>query len=455
MAIIILSYQISVLYWIFYLHKDVENVAVKFAADNLLPLTILSFGFVVIYQYAGIYDSFRSKKLRDEFRQLMLAHFTGTGLVVGMMFILKIRDFSRGVAVSFLIVSVILLMTKRIILRQFLRSMRKKGYNQKFVLIIGDGNLAQKYTANIRSNPEFGLKCIGYVGRSGKNLGIKRLGGYEDLSLIIEKYSPDEIVIALESDAADNINDVIGTCEEMGVCTNIIPMYNDYLPACATIDVVGDVRLINIREVSLNIVFNSAVKRCFDILFSCAVIIITSPALIITALCVKLSGPGPVLFKQTRVGKDRKPFTMLKFRSMQVNDSSDTAWSTNRDSRVTPFGAFIRKFSIDELPQFFNVLRGEMSVVGPRPELPYYVEIYKHTVPHYMTKHQVKPGITGWAQVNGCRGDTSIEDRISYDIWYIENWSMLLDVKIILMTVFGGMVNSEENLRRRRAKKSK
>ena len=241
----------------------------------------------------------------------------------------------------------------------------------------------------------------------------------------------------------------------MGVCTNIIPMYNDYLPACATIDVVGDVRLINIREVSLNIVFNSAVKRCFDILFSCAVIIITSPALIITALCVKLSGPGPVLFKQTRVGKDRKPFTMLKFRSMQVNDSSDTAWSTNRDSRVTPFGAFIRKFSIDELPQFFNVLRGEMSVVGPRPELPYYVEIYKHTVPHYMTKHQVKPGITGWAQVNGCRGDTSIEDRISYDIWYIENWSMLLDVKIILMTVFGGMVNSEENLRRRRAKKSK
>ena len=137
---------------------------------------------------------------------------------------------------------------------------------------------------------------------------------------------------------------------------------------------------------------------------------------------------------------------MYKFRSMRVNDSSDTAWSKSRDSRITPFGAFIRKFSLDELPQFFNVLKGDMSVVGPRPELPFFVQQYRDTVPRYMIKHQVKPGITGWAQVNGYRGDTSIAGRIDYDLWYIENWSLFLDIKIILLTVFGGMINGEKNL---------
>ena len=175
-------------------------------------------------------------------------------------------------------------------------------------------------------------------------------------------------------------------------------------------------------------------------------LLLLSPLMLAIAFGVKLSSPGPVLFKQKRVGKERKTFTMYKFRSMCVNSQSDTAWSRNRDSRTTPFGAFIRKFSLDELPQFFNVLKGEMSVVGPRPELPYFVEQYKDVIPLYMVKHQVKPGLTGWAQVNGYRGDTSIENRIEYDIWYIENWSIYLDVKIIFMTIFGGMVNSEKNL---------
>ena len=187
-------------------------------------------------------------------------------------------------------------------------------------------------------------------------------------------------------------------------------------------------------------------KRCFDFLFAGTVLLLLSPLMLVIAMGVKLSGPGPVLFKQERVGKERKVFTMYKFRSMRVNSQADTAWSRDRDSRITPFGALIRKFSLDELPQFFNVLKGEMSVVGPRPELPYFVEQYKDNVPLYMVKHQVKPGITGWAQVNGYRGDTSIEKRIEHDIWYIENWSMYLDVKIIFMTIFGGMINKEKNL---------
>ena len=187
-------------------------------------------------------------------------------------------------------------------------------------------------------------------------------------------------------------------------------------------------------------------KRAMDTVLSFTALVTLSPLLLTTAAAIKLTSPGPVLFKQERVGKERKVFTMYKFRSMRVNSQADTAWSRDRDSRITPFGALIRKFSLDELPQFFNVLKGEMSVVGPRPELPYFVEQYKDNVPLYMVKHQVKPGITGWAQVNGYRGDTSIEKRIEHDIWYIENWSMYLDVKIIFMTIFGGMINKEKNL---------
>ena len=187
-------------------------------------------------------------------------------------------------------------------------------------------------------------------------------------------------------------------------------------------------------------------KRAFDIVAAIVVGLVLLLFMPIIAAAIKLDSKGPVLFKQERVGKERKVFTMYKFRSMRVNSQADTAWSRDRDSRITPFGALIRKFSLDELPQFFNVLKGEMSVVGPRPELPYFVEQYKDNVPLYMVKHQVKPGITGWAQVNGYRGDTSIEKRIEHDIWYIENWSMYLDVKIIFMTIFGGMINKEKNL---------
>ena len=154
--------------------------------------------------------------------------------------------------------------------------------------------------------------------------------------------------------------------------------------------------------------------------------------------------PGPLIFKQARLGKNKKIFRMYKFRSMKVNDESNTAWSTSSDNRRTAFGKFIRKFSIDELPQLFNVLKGEMSLVGPRPEIPHYTSKFKEEVPLYMIRNQVKPGMTGWAQVNGLRGDTSIEKRVKYDIYYIENWSLAFDVKILLMTVFGGFINKEK-----------
>ena len=172
---------------------------------------------------------------------------------------------------------------------------------------------------------------------------------------------------------------------------------------------------------------------------------LTSPVLLACAIGVKLSSPGPIIFRQERVGRNKKKFYMYKFRSMRVNDSQDTGWSSDRDNRKTEFGAFIRKFSLDELPQLFNVFKGDMSLVGPRPELPFHVDRFKEEVPLYMVKHQVRPGITGWAQVNGLRGDTSIKERIEHDLYYIEHWDVLLDIKILLMTGFGGkFINSEQ-----------
>jgi exopolysaccharide biosynthesis polyprenyl glycosylphosphotransferase len=185
-------------------------------------------------------------------------------------------------------------------------------------------------------------------------------------------------------------------------------------------------------------------KRTFDIVGSLILIIISSPVMLFVAVGTKLSSPGPIFFKQERVGRYKEPFTMYKFRSMRVNATEKTGWSQDVDPRKTKFGSFIRKCSLDELPQFFNVLKGDMSLIGPRPEIPFHVSHFIDEIPLYLVRQQVRPGITGWAQVNGLRGDTSIEERVKYDIWYIENWSFSLDIKILFRTVFGGMINSEK-----------
>lgn len=446
MAIVYASYIGAVWYWIIQMENDINNISLHFAVERPEPVLILSFVFVVIFQYGGMYDSFRFQKLRSELLQLLKLHVVCVMLGIGCVFLFKVRDFSRGVIIFFALISYFTLCIKRIFLKLFLHYIRKSGLNQKHIMLVGDGKLAEKYVVCIRENPQFGYQCIGYVGQNKDYETISFLGGYEELSVLLDRYEPDEVIIALEEYDISLMNDVILNCENHGIRASIIPIFNDYLPACAAVDSIMNVRLINIRGISQDITLNRIIKRIFDILFSAAAITVCSPLLILIALGVKLSSPGPVLFKQRRVGKERKVFTMFKFRSMRVNNTSDTAWSRAEDCRITAFGAFIRKFSLDELPQFFNVLRGEMSVVGPRPELPYFVEKYKNSIPLYMVKHQVKPGITGWAQVNGYRGDTSIEKRIEHDVWYIENWSLYLDIKIIFMTIFGGMINAEKNL---------
>ena len=276
-------------------------------------------------------------------------------------------------------------------------------------------------------------------------LGVPYLGGYDKLDEALESAALNEVVVALEANEIDQLPHTFAICDKHGTRITMVPFYNDYLPARPTIDVLGDCKLINIRQTPFDNILNAFIKRAMDVVGSLVLIVLTSPIMLGVAIGVKLSSPGPIIFKQERVGLNKRPFMMYKFRSMRVNAAEDSAWSTNSDPRKTRFGSIIRKFSLDELPQFFNVLKGNMSLVGPRPEIPFHVEHFKEEIPRYLVRQQVRPGLTGWAQINGLRGDTDIAERIRYDIWYIENWTVALDIKILFRTVFGGkMVNDEK-----------
>lgn len=423
----------------------------EWTLHNLSYIVLYSVLLVVAYHCTQLYGSFRYKPLWQELRMLVWVNVLGTLLVTSGLYLIKswgwvnTWDISSLVLVMFCAISTLLVSFKRIVVRVVLRYYRRRGYNQKHVIVVGNGHLARQYVESVHRAPHFGFHVDGYVAKEAHEvMGIPRLGNYEDLESLLEGTGIDEVVVALEAHENPFLPVVISACEKQGTKVCIIPFYNDYIPARATLETVGGCKLINIRATPLDNLGAAALKRTVDIAGSLFGLIVLSPLMLATAIGVKLSSPGPIIFKQERVGRYKKPFLMYKFRSMAVNKEQDTAWSTNQDNRKTLFGSIIRKLSIDELPQLVNVLKGEMSLVGPRPEIPHYVELFKESVPLYMVKHQVRPGITGWAQVHGFRGDTSIDGRVQCDIWYIENWSFWLDIRILFMTVFGGMVNKEQ-----------
>ncbi|MDE6942036.1 MAG: exopolysaccharide biosynthesis polyprenyl glycosylphosphotransferase, partial [Lachnospiraceae bacterium] len=253
----------------------------------------------------------------------------------------------------------------------------------------------------------------------------------------------DEIGITLSLSDYDRLENIVKTCEKTGVHTKFIPDYNSVIPSRPYLEDLDGLAVVNIRRVPLSNMANMLLKRIVDIVGALFAIVLASPFMLAAAVGVKVTSRGPLIFKQERVGLHNKPFQMYKFRSMEVQNDADEkkGWTTKNDPRVTKVGRLLRSTSIDELPQLFNVLKGDMSLIGPRPERPLFVEKFKEEIPRYMIKHQVRPGITGWAQVNGYRGDTSIKKRIEYDLYYIENWSMGFDFKILFLTFFKGFIN--------------
>lgn len=391
-----------------------------------------------------LYGSYRFQSQIRELSVIFMINAVGVSVVTGFLYVTKIVDFSRLALFLFFVFSTLSVSAKRICLRALLRYFRKQGYNQKHVIVVGNGHFARQYIEDVKKRPYLGFVVDGYVSKPDKPGMGRRLGEYEELEAILEKYSADELIVALEPHEIRFMEQVLACADKEGTKVCIIPFYNDYIPTHPVVDVVGRTKLINIRTTPLDNVLWRIAKRIMDVVGSLVLIVFTSPVMLAAAIGVKLSSPGPIIFKQERVGKNKKDFRMYKFRSMRVNNTENTAWSTDTDPRKTRFGSFIRKYSIDELPQLFNVLKGDMSLVGPRPEIPFYVRHFKEEVPLYLVRQQVRPGMTGWAQVHGLRGDTSIEKRVEYDIWYIENWSLWLDIRILFMTAFGGIKNSEQ-----------
>ena len=391
-----------------------------------------------------LYGSYRFQSQIRELSVIFMINAVGVSVVTGFLYVTKIVDFSRLALFLFFVFSTLSVSAKRICLRALLRYFRKQGYNQKHVIVVGNGHFARQYIEDVKKRPYLGFVVDGYVSKTDKPGMGRRLGEYEELEAILEKYSADELIVALEPHEIRFMEQVLACADKEGTKVCIIPFYNDYIPTHPVVDVVGRTKLINIRTTPLDNVLWRIAKRIMDVVGSLVLIVFTSPVMLAAAIGVKLSSPGPIIFKQERVGKNKKDFRMYKFRSMRVNNTENTAWSTDTDPRKTRFGSFIRKYSIDELPQLFNVLKGDMSLVGPRPEIPFYVRHFKEEVPLYLVRQQVRPGMTGWAQVHGLRGDTSIEKRVEYDIWYIENWSLWLDIRILFMTAFGGIKNSEQ-----------
>lgn len=445
-VIVFCAYLFSSWFWLIALKKHALNMAaVHTLRDNVsLAAAIYALAMVVLLAMFRLYNPMRNRPLYKDISAVAKANIIGIVATAALLYLARLEDFSRGVLGIFLLTSTLLLSLKRVSMRHVLNNMRKRGYNQKHVLVVGTGQLARQYARDIEENKGLGLFVHGFVGEVPTGQLPKYKGGFDTLPTRLQSTQIDEVVIALEPSETPLVRHVINECEKSGTKVSVIPFYNDVIPSTPSIEIIGKSKLINLRSTPLENYGYAFIKRLFDILCSLAMLIIVSPIMLIAVIGIKLTSPGPVLFVQKRMGRGKKLFPMFKFRSMCVNAQQDTAWTTHNDKRKTWFGSLLRKCSIDELPQLFNVLRGEMSLVGPRPEIPFYVERFKESIPQYMVKHQVRPGMTGWAQVHGYRGNTSIEKRIEYDIWYIENWSMGLDIRILLRTAFGGWINPEE-----------
>ena len=417
----------------------------------LMALLIVIPVYLLLYAVFQLYTPKRVQGRRLEFANICKANSIGLLMFTLVLYLISKNpfwyNFSRPMILYFFVINIVLETAERNVIRYVLRSMRAKGYNLKHVLLVGYSRAAEGYIDRVKQNPEWGYHIAGILddhkALGEEDKGIRVLGSIGDRPSILDMNVLDEIAITLSINEFANLKGIVAVCEKSGVHTKFIPDYNNIIPTRPYMEDLQGLPVIHIRHVPLTNGLNKFVKRAVDIFGAIVAIILFSPVMLLTALLIKLTSPGPVIFCQERVGLHNRPFKMYKFRSMEVQAPSEekSKWTTRHDPRVTPVGRFIRKTSIDEMPQFFNILKGDMSLVGPRPERPFFVEKFKEEIPRYMVKHQVRPGLTGWAQVNGYRGDTSITKRIEYDLYYIENWTLGLDFKILFLTVFKGFIN--------------
>jgi Undecaprenyl-phosphate glucose phosphotransferase len=450
-VVVIVSYAFA--WWLKFssgfVDKEIGVLSFEFYMRALILIVPL---YILLYYAFNLYTPKRVQGRRLEFSNIVLANTVGllilmAGFFLALSYSEQLKNFSRSMFIYFFMINIVLEEIERLMIRAFLRSIRKNGYNQKHILLVGYSKAAEQYIDRIKQNPQWGYNIRGIlddnIARGTMYKGVKVIGSVGNLSYILPENKLDEIAITLGLEEYYKLEKIVAECEKSGVHTKFIPDYGNIIPTRPyTEDLLG-LPVINIRYVPLSNTFNALIKRLTDIMGAIICIIIFSPIMLTSAVLVKMTSKGPLIFKQERVGLHNKPFQMYKFRTMyvQTEEEEKKGWTQKNDPRVTSVGRFLRKTSLDEFPQLFNVLKGDMSLVGPRPERPQYVEKFREEIPRYMIKHQVRPGMTGWAQVNGYRGDTSIRKRIEHDLYYIENWTLGLDIKILFLTVFKGFIN--------------
>ena len=403
--------------------------------------------YLILFSCFHMYRPKRYHARHIEYFNILKANVAGLGLILAYIFFTKTMDFPRTLLAIFFCTNTLLMILERYMILRVLYRTRKGGRNLKHLILVGFSTAASGYIDRIKANPQWGYYIHGIF---DDNLdedflyrGVPVIGTIADVERFLTENNLDEVAITLSIKEYEKLEKIVAICEKSGTHTKFVPDYYKFISTSPYTEDLNGLPVINIRNVPLTNTTNKIIKRAMDIFGAIVAIILFSPVMLVTAILVKRSSPGPILFRQERIGLHNKPFTMYKFRSMGVQPKSkeEKCWTTSNDPRVTPVGKVIRKTSIDELPQLFNVLKGDMSLIGPRPERPLFVEKFKEEIPRYMIKHQVRPGMTGWAQINGFRGDTSIRGRIEHDIYYIENWTLGLDIKILFLTFFKGFVN--------------
>lgn len=429
---------------------DLSQFRIPDAGTRYLFLLLLNLACAVVFWSSGLYTLKRGASRVDEIYKVFSAISLATfgALIVNTLLVQVGRDplpwttqillLSWGAALSATVVL-------RLLHRVLVHLLRRRGFDTRKVLIVGARDPGRSVWHKIRHADELGYRVQGFLSDSAP-VGVlvddlPVLGRTEQLSRVIRATGADEVIIALSGRSTTQVLDVVALAEDEAVEVKVYP---DAFQIITNNEIsIGDLDglpLVSVRNVALDNPLNRVLKRSLDIVTATTVLVLAAPLMLVLALLIRLDSPGPIFFIQQRVGLDGRPFPMIKFRSMRA-EASGTGWTRPNDSRRTRLGAFMRRYSLDELPQFINVVLGDMSVVGPRPEQPAYVAQFSQSIPRYMRRHKEKAGITGWAQINGLRGDTSIEERTRYDLYYVENWSLLFDVKIMLKTavqVFAG-----------------
>jgi Undecaprenyl-phosphate glucose phosphotransferase len=412
--------------------------------EFLLPLWII-WGL-----FSNSFNLYRPRRIGhffEEFIDIVKVLVSTFLILIAVSYLLRRFEFSRLAFLYFLGMSFIGFLPSRFLIRRTLKSLRKRRYNQRFALIAGTGELGQKILERIELYPELGIQVLGFLTRKTEEVGKKIkdiliVGVYEDLDRILEERKIDIFFIALPINEYGHLATLVRRVQSYPLDIKVLPGTYEFIGLRGGVDELDGLPIMSLQGSPLY-GWNKVFKKLLDLAVGALLLVIVSPLLLAIGLIVKTTSKGPILFRQERIGMDGSSFQILKFRTMRTDAERETGpvWAQENDPRRTRIGAFLRKTSLDELPQLFNVLKGEMSLVGPRPERPNFVKEFRNRIPSYMLRHKIKTGMTGWAQINGWRGNTSLGKRIEHDLYYIQNWSIRFDLKILLMTLWRGFFN--------------